>query len=309
MVQEVCRLLQPRPGDTILDLNVGTGGHSLALLEACGGEGFLVGLDLDDAMLTLARDRLRSSSISSQRYALVQANHALLGQALGSLGLGCVDRILMDLGAASPHFDDPDRGFSCTLDGPLDMRYDRTKGPTAAEIVNTWSRGDLGRLFREKGDELWSGRIADRLVRRRAERPFERTIDLADEVAAAIPRRAWPPKIHPATRVFLALRVEVNAEEESLRQGLEAALEVLAPGGRLAVLTFQSHEDAIVKERFRRACRDEIDESDPWGRVKNAAAFRDLTRRPLRPSEEEMESNPRSRSTKLRAVEKLKITD
>ena len=305
MVQEVIQLLQPHSGDRIVDCNVGTGGHSLALLKACGGEGFLVGLDRDGAMLSIARDRFLSNDVPSRCFTLIQDDHRNLARVLSNLGLERVERIVMDLGASSLHFDDPERGFSCQVDGPLDMRYDRQGGgPTAADIVNEWSEEDLAHLFRGEGDELWAKRIARRLVQRRIERPFERTVDLAGEVGAAIPRKAWPPKIHPATRVFLALRVAVNEEGESLRQGLDAALEALAPGGRLAVLTFQSHEDRTVKQRFRQVCADVIDPDDPWGRVQEAARFIDLTRRPLIPSAEEMEKNPRSRSTKLRGVEK-----
>jgi 16S rRNA (cytosine1402-N4)-methyltransferase len=185
------------------------------------------------------------------------------------------------------------------------MRYDRaSEGPTAADIVNRWEEADLARLFKEKGDERWARRIAGWLVERRKRKPFTTTTNLAAEVGAAIPRRMWPPRIHPATRVFLALRVEVNREEESLERGLEAAMSVLAPGGRFAVLTFQSHEDGRVKRKFRAVCRDEIDEADPFGRVKKAAQFGDLTRHPMTPRPEEMEANPRSRSAKLRGVEK-----
>jgi len=306
MVQEVCQLLQPRPGDVIVDCNVGTGGHSLALLEVWGEEGFLVGLDLDDAMLSIARQRFRSRGIPSRSYALVHANHCDLARVLGDLGLDQVDQIVMDLGASSLHFDDPARGFACHLEGPLDMRYDRSAGgPTAADIVNTWDQAALAALFRREGDERWAERIARRVVERRARKPFETTVELAETAAAAVPRKAWPRRIHPATRAFLALRVEVNREADSLREGLDAGLQVLSPGGRMAVLTFQSHEDRIVKRRFRRACRPEMDETDPWGREKTPARFRDLTRRPLEPGAAEIEANPRARSAKLRGVERL----
>ncbi|NQU45206.1 16S rRNA (cytosine(1402)-N(4))-methyltransferase RsmH [bacterium] len=309
MVQEVVELLQPRPGDTIVDLNVGTGGHSLALLEACGGKGYLVGLDLDDAMLSLARQRLDSRGFPSRSYALVQANHADLVRVLGALNLESVDRIAMDLGASSLHLDDPLRGFSLQSEGPLDMRYDRSGDLTAAEIVNTWPENDLTKLFRDKGDERWARRIAKRLIERRNEKPLETTTELAQTVAGAIPRKAWPPKIHPATRVFLALRVEVNAEDESLKQALAGATQKLKVGGRMAVLTFQSHEDRTVKRTFREICRDVIDENDPFGRVQTPAAFRDLTRKPMAATSHEVEVNPRARSAKLRAVEKIRQTE
>lgn len=304
LVREVCTTLQPRPGDVIVDGNVGTGGHSLALLQACGGEGLLVGLDLDNDMLSIARRRLFSHGIPSRSSRLVQANHADLAKVLGGLGLEHADRILMDLGASSLHMDDPGRGFSCQVDGPLDMRYDRSAPLTAAQIVNQWAEEDLARLFRDKGEERWARKIAARVAQRREEAPFETTADLAQTVGQAIPRKAWPPKIHPATRVFMALRVEVNAEDESLRKGLEAALQVLSPGGRLAAITFQSLEDRVVKRLFRRMCRDEVDPTDPFGRVSKAAQYIDLTRKPLTAGEDEIRENPRSRSAKLRAVEK-----
>jgi 16S rRNA (cytosine1402-N4)-methyltransferase len=308
MLQEVRELLQPQPRDVIVDCNLGTGGHSLALLQDCEEKGFLVGLDLDPNMLSLALKRFHSHGVPSHTFSLVHADHGNLAQVMGDLGLTIANRILMDLGASSLHFDSKERGFSCTADGPLDMRYDQSpgnEGLTAAEIINTWSVDDLSRLFKAKGDERWARAIARRIVKRREERPFQTTADLAYEIGGTIPRKAWPPKIHPATRVFLALRVEVNNEDHSLTQGLQAALDLLAPGGRLVVLTFQSHEDRTVKKFFRRVCRDVIDEHDPWGTVLEAAQCRDLTRRPLRPSAEEEEANPRSRSTKLRAVEKL----
>lgn len=307
LVREVLEILQPRPGDVIVDCNLGSGGHALALLEESGGEAFLIGLDLDAEMIETARQRFVSKEIPSRCYALVQADHADLARVLGAQGRSHADKILLDLGASSLHYDQSERGFSCTVDGPLDMRYDRLGGgTTAAEIVNEWPEKDLARLFRAKGDERWAGRIARRLVERRAERLFETTGDLARAIGAAIPRKAWPPRMHPGTRCFLALRVEVNHEDRSLMQVLEAGLALLAPGGRMGVLTFQSHEDKVVKECFRRVSRDEVDEVDPMGRITKRAEFRDLTRRPLRPSPEEELENPRSRSTKLRAVERTK---
>ncbi|MFW6303998.1 MAG: 16S rRNA (cytosine(1402)-N(4))-methyltransferase RsmH [Candidatus Sumerlaeota bacterium] len=310
MLEEVRSILQPRRGEIIVDMNLGTGGHSLALLEDCGGECFLVGLDLDPQMLSLARQRLDSHGISPSSYALVHADHADVSRVMGDLGLDHADRILMDLGASSLHFDLPARGFSCQHDGPLDMRYNTESGPqTAADIVNTWDVGELAELFKRKGDERWAKRIAGRIVEMRQEKPFETTGELAEAVAGAIPRKAWPPKIHPATRVFLALRVEVNAEDRSLREGLKGAVDILRPGGRFAVLTFQSHEDRTVKHTFRGLSRDEIDETDPWGRVKTPAVCKDLTRKPLRPSEAETAQNARARSVKLRAIEKLETRE
>ncbi len=305
MVKEVLQILQPGESHVVVDCNLGTGGHSLALLEASGSGCFLIGMDLDQEMLALAEERFRSEGIDKDRYALVHANHGDLGQVLEQLGKDGADRILMDLGTCSLHFDDAQRGFSFQSQGPLDMRYDRSSdGPTAADLVNGWSEANLADLIFHRGDERWARRIAKRIVERRGQQAFESTGDLAEFIGQCIPRGAWPKKIHPATRTFLALRVEVNGEEQALREGLDKGLELLRPAGRLAVLSFQGNEDRIVKKRFREVCRDVIDEADPFGRVTEKAGFIDLTRKPLRPGEEEISQNPRSRSTRLRAVEK-----
>lgn len=306
LVKEVCSLLQPRPGDVMVDLNLGTGGHSLALIEASERQGHLISFDLDEVMIETARERFCAGGVPEGVYTFVHANHGDVAEVLASRGITQVDKILMDLGASSIHFDDPERGFSCQVDGPLDMRYDRSEGDTAADIVNGWDEEDLANLFYEEGDEKWSRRMAKRIVERRAERKFERTQDLASVIAGSIPRKLWPPKIHPATRVFLALRVAVNGEVAALRNGMESALKLLAPGGRLAVITFQSHEDRTVKRKFREVCSDVVDQNDPFGRVQEKAKFKDLARRPLVASAEEEQENPRSRSAKLRGVEKIR---
>lgn len=305
LVGKVIELLQPRSGDRLVDMNLGTGGHSLALLAACEGKGRLIGLDLDTAMLSLARQRFASTGIDRSCYDFVHADHADLSGVLGAHGWKQADRILMDLGASSLHFDTTDRGFSCQMDGPLDMRYNRAgEGPSAADIINEWSRDELARLFKQKGDERWAKKIASCIEKRRAEKPIQTTSELAELVGRAIPRKAWPPKIHPATRVFLALRVEVNQEEASLKAGLKAATDALAEGGRFAVITFQSNEDRTVKRFFRDICRDVVEPTDPFGRVSEPALFQDLTRKPWTASETEVEANPRSRSAKLRGVER-----
>jgi 16S rRNA (cytosine1402-N4)-methyltransferase len=305
LLQEVCSLLQPRPGDVMVDLNLGTGGHSLALIEASERQGKLISFDLDEAMIETARERFRAAGVPEEAYEFIHANHGDVAEVLASRGITQVDKILMDLGASSIHFDDPERGFSCQVDGPLDMRYDRSEGDTAADIVNGWDEEELANLFYEEGDEKWSRRVAKRVVERRMERRFERTLDLAEVVAGSIPRKAWPPKIHPATRVFLALRVAVNGEVTALRNGMESALQLLAAGGRLAVITFQSHEDRTVKRKFREICSDLVDENDPFGRVLQKAGYQDLARRPLVASAAEAQENPRSRSAKLRGVAKI----
>ena len=187
MVKEVLQLLQMGDGHIVVDCNLGTGGHSLALLEASGC--FLIGLDLDQEMLALADERIRSGGISADRFALVHANHRDLGQVLESLGKHGADRILMDLGTCSLHFDDAQRGFSFQSEGPLDMRYDRTSdGPTAADLVNTWSESNLADMIYHRGDERWARRIAKRIVERRVQQVFETTGDLARFVGQCIPR-------------------------------------------------------------------------------------------------------------------------
>ncbi len=283
-------ILRPRPDGCYLDATVGMGGHAEALLRASGPTGRLCGIDRDDESLALARDRLRAFG---DRIDLHHGDFARLGAIAAATRWGPFDGILFDLGLSSSQLDDPSRGFSFGRDGPLDMRMDRREtGTTAAELLARLPAGEIARILREYGEERWASRIAARIVAERRQGPLRSTTELSRLVAAAIPRRAWPRRIHVATRTFQALRIAVNDELTSLDRALPDARGLLAPGGRLCVVSFHSLEDRVVKQRFR-----------AWVRS-DAMDVRLLTARPIVPAEDEVRANPRARSAKLRAVER-----
>jgi 16S rRNA (cytosine1402-N4)-methyltransferase len=287
----VVAILRPRPGGRYLDATVGTGGHADALLLASEPDGRLCGIDRDAEAIASAAERLGRFG---SRVELVHGNFARLRSIAAEEGWAPFDGIVYDLGVSSFQLDDASRGFSFGREGPLDMRMDRRlSGMTAAELLNRLPERDIARILREFGEERWARRIAARVVAERRVRPLSTTTDLARLVAAAIPRRAWPRRIHVATRTFQALRIAVNDELAALQQGLSDVLELLVPGGRVCVISFHSLEDRIVKETFR-----------AWARPAEARA-RVLTRRPVVPTEEEVAANPRARSARLRAAERL----
>lgn len=288
MRPEVLEILGPRRGGLYCDGTVGGGGHAEALLAASAPDGVLLGVDRDAEALALAAERLRPFG---ERARLVQGDYRDLPALVRAAALGPFDGILLDLGVSSLQLADPARGFSFAQEGPLDMRMDRAGGgPTAAGLLRRLPQPELEAILREYGEERWAGRIARALVTARARRPITTTTELASLVARAIPRRAWPPRIHPATRTFQALRIAVNRELEGLAEGLEAAASLLAPGGRLAVISFHSLEDRAVKTTFRRLAA--------------RGAVRILTRKPVTPGATEVAANPRARSAKLRAIQR-----
>ncbi len=309
LMKEVLQTLSPAPGQLIVDATLGHGGHSLEILSQLGGEGFLVGIDRDPQMLATARKRIEAAQISSSSYKLVVADQADLAQVLAeAIALVPVahqsapDGFLFDLGPSTPQLLDPSLGLSWQSEQSLDMRINpRSERSSAAEIVNTWSEDDLTRIFKDYADERWARRIAKYIIEARGRKAVQTGKELGDIVGAAIPRNAWPPKIHPATRVFLALRIEVNAEYETLESALPVAFKSLKPGGRLVVISFHSGEDRRVKE-FMKALS--TPERPPWPLPESGAkaAATLLTRKPLVAGEDEIRRNPRSRSAKLRAV-------
>ncbi|MCL6450032.1 MAG: 16S rRNA (cytosine(1402)-N(4))-methyltransferase RsmH [Acetobacteraceae bacterium] len=302
LLLEVLEALRPRPGGFYLDGTVGEGGHALALARAAPG-GTVLGIDRDAGALETARRRLEGAGC---RVVLVHGDYADMGRILRERGLGPPDGVLLDLGVSSHQFDDPERGFSFQRDGPLDMRYDRTRGPTAADLVNRLPAEELRDLIWRYGEERWAGRIARFLVRARRFGPIATTSRLAEVVGQAIPAAARRRGPHPARRTFQALRIATNRELESLEAGLDAALDVLRPGGRVAVISFHSLEDRLVKRAFLRAaggCR--CPPGLPVCACGARARLRVLTPRPIRPSAREVEENPRARSAKLRAAERL----
>jgi 16S rRNA (cytosine1402-N4)-methyltransferase len=303
LADEVRELLAVTPGETVVDATFGAGGHSRLLVEDLKGEGKLVAVDRDPTVRSYY-DRLKASTRGTQMRFLRGDYAVVLGQ-LAANGVKA-DAVLLDLGLSSMQVDRPERGFSYATDAPLDMRMDASDELSAAEVVATWSERDLAAIFRRYGEERYARQIARGIVERRAESPIERTGQLVDVVRASIPAPARFGEGHPAKRVFQALRIEVNHELESLEAGLPAALEMLRPGGRLAVISFHSLEDRIVKHFLRDRARGCTCPPDfPVCACGREPEVRVLTPRPVRPSAHETELNPRAASARLRAGVKV----
>jgi 16S rRNA (cytosine1402-N4)-methyltransferase len=283
-VDEVAFLLRPRHGGWVIDGTVGMGGHAEALLTGSGDDVRLLGLDADPAALRQAGDRLSSFG---ERVRLVHASFADLAAVAAEHGIDRAQGVLLDLGISSWQLEGSGRGFSFQGDEPLDMRLDPTRGETAADLLNRLPEAELSRLLYEYGEERHARRIARVVVRRR---PLATTGDLVAAVRAAVPRGAWPRRLHVATRTFQAVRMAVNDEPGALGRALAAAPGLLARGGRLAVIAFHSGEDRIVKRTFRSL---------------EAAGFAALEPSPLEPGDDEVRANPRARSAKLRVLERL----
>lgn len=290
LLQETLEWLAPAPGEIFLDGTTGAGGHAAEIAARIGSGGFLVCADADPSMLGIAGRRLAEFPWVR----LVQADFADLDTLREAAGGRTFDGVLLDLGISSLQLDDPARGFSFRMDGPLDMRRDPDgEGPTAAEILRDTREKDLADIFYQFGEERFSRRIARAVVERRKREPIRTTAGLAELVSSAIPRRAWPRDIHPATRVFQALRIAVNRELSSLGAFLDSIPGHLSPGGRVAVISFHSLEDRMVKTAFRRP---------PTGSGEEEPTLERLTRKPVVPSEREARENPRARSAKLRVA-------
>jgi len=297
----VLQWLAPRPGGVYVDATVGGGGHAEAILERIAPSGRLIGIDWDEQALDLAARRLERFGGA---VTLVRENFAAIQTVLDEKVIDRVDGILFDLGASTMQFASPERGFSFAAVGPLDMRMDRRQPLTAAEVVNRWSERDLADVIWRYGEERWSRRIARALVRAR---PLRTTGDVAEAVRRAVPRRAWPRAIDVATRTFQALRIAVNDELVNLDKAIPDAAERLRVAGRLCAITFHSLEDRSIKHTFlrlSRGCTCSPGDSaactcggKQWLRV--------LTKTPITPTPEERTRNPRARSAKLRAAERL----
>jgi 16S rRNA (cytosine1402-N4)-methyltransferase len=303
LLQEVVHAFEGMPLQTFVDATLGAGGHSFAILTAHPEIVRLVGIDQDTQALKIAQERLSSFQ---DKVSYVHANFCELREALSSQGLTQCDGILLDLGVSSMQLDTADRGFSINNPGPLDMRMNSEKSLTAADIVNTWSERDLCRIFRDYGEEKRWRAAARTIVQARDKGPITTTQELVNLLDPVLRDPRSRKAIHPLTLVFQALRIAVNEELEVLRQALQAALEVLNPGGRLAVISFHSLEDRIVKQQMQYWASDKEDTHGIAG------VFRDkkpcvhiLTRKPIVASPEECANNPRARSAKLRVMEKL----
>ena len=300
LLQEVITALQPQSGGIYIDCTVGAGGHSAAILEASAPDGQLYGFDQDNQALEIAAGNLAQFG---DRAHLVNANFKHLDQTARRLSIPKVNGILLDLGVSSMQFDQPDRGFSFQADGPLDMRMNPVTGQTAADLINTLPQDELANLIYKYGEERQSRRIARAIVQAR---PIYRTQELAEIVAqsARRPRKAGRAKIHPATLTFQALRIAVNSELTVLEQVLPQALQLLQPKGRLAVISFHSLEDRIVKQYFRQEARDCIcPPEQPICTCRHKSIVNIITKKPISPTLAEIDVNPRARSAKLRVVE------
>jgi len=302
LAEEVRELLAVQPGETVVDATFGAGGHSRLLAEDLRGEGKLIAIDRDPSARTYF-DRFKARSGVQSRF--LRGEFSLVLSQLAANDVQA-DAILLDLGVSSMQLDRPERGFSYAADAPLDMRMDTAADLSARELVNEADERELGLIFKRYGEERYARQIARAIVRRRAERPFERTGDLAETIKQAIPTPARFGDGHPARRVFQALRIAVNDELGALEAALPAAVRMLRPGGRIAVISFHSLEDRIVKQFIREQARGcTCPPEFPICTCGNEPVLRDLTRKPLRPGSRELEANPRAASAKLRAATKV----
>jgi len=301
--EEVLDLLAPVPGGVYLDATVGGGGHAAAILERAGPEVTLLAVDKDDRALEEARRRL---SGLPGRVLFFREDFSRLREVAQEAGITSFQGILFDLGVSSFQLEDQERGFSYHADAPLDMRMDRRQVLTAYHLVNGLTEGELARIIRQYGEERWAFRIARFIVKARERSPITTTGELVEIIKAAVPASARRQGLHPARRTFQALRIAVNDELGALERGLSAAHDLLSPGGRLLVISFHSLEDRVVKRTFSAWARGCV---CPPGMPECACAGRPtvriITPRPVRPGLREIEENPRSRSARLRAVERL----
>jgi 16S rRNA (cytosine1402-N4)-methyltransferase len=302
LLHPLIQSLQPRPGQTYIDGTLGAGGYVASVLERVRPGGRVLGIDRDPAAVEAARRRFAAASGAI----VEQGDFASLEAIAARHGIDRVDGVMFDLGLSSVQLDDAGRGFSFRFEGPLDMRMDPREGRTAADLVNEWSEADLTALIRTYGDERFARRIAAAIVRSRADEAITTTAQLRDIVERTIPRRFWPKRIHPATRTFQALRIEVNHELESLNEGLQAAIRILRPGGRLGVVSFHSLEDTIVKNALHVSAQNCLcPPQQTHCTCAHRASLLLLSRKAIKPDAAELAANPRARSARLRVAEKL----
>jgi 16S rRNA (cytosine1402-N4)-methyltransferase len=313
LLAEVVEALQPSPGKRFIDGTLGGGGHSAALLQSIQPDGHLIGIDADPAALKAARERFEQLGLPSESYTLLHGSFDTMQTLIRDMGdggnmgdelvdEGLFDGVLLDLGVSSHQLDTPERGFSFGACGPLDMRLDPTRGQTAADLLAELSEERLADIIYHYGEERYARRIARRIVEQRQTAPIATTDDLVAVVTRAMPGRPkhTRQRIHPATRTFQALRIAVNRELEQLENVLPQAVELLRPGGRLAIISFHSLEDRAVKLFFRAESGYRGNETQP-----RSEQLRILTKKPIVAGEEEVAHNPRSRSAKLRVAERL----
>ena len=308
LLAECLEHLQLKPQNTFVDATLGGAGHSLEAATQLAPGGVLIGIDQDEAAHAAASERLNAIPVEQRpQIELMRGNFGDLDELLMSAEVPGVDAFLFDLGVSSPQLDQQARGFSFRGDGPLDMRMDPgNQTLTAVEVINTYNAADLARIIRMYSEEKWASRIADFIVREREKAPITTADQLVEVIKAAIPASARRAGGHPAKRTFQAIRIEVNSELTVLKRGLEAAVRWLNPGGRLVVISYHSLEDRIVKEVFRAGAQRCTCPPDlPVCVCGNEPILEIVTRKPIAPTPEEIERNPRARSAKLRVARKL----
>ena len=297
LYHEVLQLLQPRPDGRYLDATLGAGGHAAGILQVSAPTGRVLAFDRDPEAIAFARQQLAPYG---DRVTYINDSYAEMGRLAPANGFEALDGILLDLGLSSRQLQSAERGFSFMKDGPLDMRFDPTQGETAADLINNLSEAELADIFWQYGEERRSRRLARAIVNNR---PFTNTRQLADLVAAQVKGRE---RIHPATRIFQALRIATNHELEAVETGIPAAIGLLKPGGRIAVISFHSLEDRFVKQLFRRLSQScTCPPQQPICTCGGKATLRLVTRKAVKASETEIQQNPRSRSARLRVAEKI----
>lgn len=303
LLRECIEALNIKPDGIYVDCTAGGGGHSLEIVKRLTAGGRLIAIDRDEDALRAAGARLGDYA---DRVTFVHSNYAMLQSVLADLGIPKADGVLADLGVSSYQLDTAERGFSYMQDAPLDMRMDREQPLSARDVVNTYSEEELRRILYDYGEEKFARNIAANIVKRRSERPIETTLELAELVKGSMPKAAREGGHHPAKRTFQAIRIEVNAELSSIPPALDAAVHALNPGGRVAVITFHSLEDRLVKQKFAAlssgcTCPREF----PVCVCGKKPVVRVITKKPVTAGEDELEVNPRSRSAKLRVAEKI----
>jgi 16S rRNA (cytosine1402-N4)-methyltransferase len=287
MLDEIISSLQLKPGDRALDATIGGGGHAIEILKRISPGGLLIGLDADASAVNISRERLKEFGPSLR---IVQENFRDLDIVLSNEGITGVDAVLMDVGISSDHLADASRGFSIQKDGPLDMRMDTRLTISAYDIVNRYKEQDLSDVIKNFGEERFHYRIARRIAEERAKKPIETTGELKEVIYRAVGGRRGYMRIDPATRTFQAIRIAVNDELGALEEGVKKAVSALKPGARICVIAFHSLEDRIVKNLFKSYSAQGV--------------LRIVTKKPMRPSDEEAASNPRARSARLRVAER-----
>ena len=304
LLNEAVDALLPERGGVFVDCTAGGGGHSEAILKRLPEGSRLISLDRDDRAIERCRQRL---GVYGEASTVVKSNYSEIGDVLDELGIDKIDGVLWDLGVSSVQLDESERGFSYSHDAPLDMRMDRSGGKTAQDVVNGYSEEELRRIIRDRGEEKFFMRVAAAIVSARSEKPIETTLELSDIITNAIPQGARKKENqHPAKRTFQAIRIEVNDELTIIEPSLRTAVERLREGGRAAVITFHSLEDRITKQTFKNLENPCTCPSDfPVCVCKKKPQVKLITKKPIAPSEAELEYNPRARSAKLRVCEKI----